>query len=850
MKIRIVVDCTVLAQGIKTGVYRVAHELVCYLANADEIELIVTVTREEFFNGQGVDLRAGLADYLAEINIDVRFVDSRIDPAFVGADFFITPFFKVPDNWAEESRVQKVAIAYDLIAINNPEFFERNIIELINEFYQQVQPDWLVLAISHSTKQDLLKHRPDLFAENIVVTYLGADAGYKANISHEQIAQSKAKYGVPSDVPYLLSVATLEIRKNLETAVSAFAAYIRQSGDQTAMLVLAGMKGWKLDLLESEIDKRPDLSGRVVLTGFVDEGDLPALYAGATGFVYLSHYEGFGLPPLEAMSCGVPVITSNTSSIPEVVGDAGIMLAPDDEVGVANAYDQLLNKPGIRQHYSTLALQQAGQFSWTKFGQDVLAAISEFQVSSSSPFLSIITICYNEPHIKDTCESIRQQAFDGFEWIVIDGGSNDGTREILEQYRGYMTHLVSEPDNGRYDAMNKGIALASGKYLLFLNGGDYLCHKNTLASVFSYSVPAARMSLFQWLPTEGIIYGEVIAKETGMMPYPLWRTGEQCHDIDFFAGASLPHQATFIRRTLFKQFGVYNDTLKYAADYEWFIRVIVLNNVATQYLPLAVSVYNFEGASSTSNTADKPHIKEIQAIYRHYSAPANSIAYPGLKWIAPSFADAEQPTAMAQCRYADIDYGRSVLDMVLPRLTDQEINRVLANIEQARSSHFVLCQQIFLKQIRSEKLPLATLITYVHRLVRQHHCQSNALERVPYERVLRYVEERLLQRIEWFTSHRMQAVAKNPVAGDDPIKSQNYLAEGHSLGDFKALVVKSEKGQTYARNRQDANAFALAIDPNNPPPIMADQYLMAQKALRRLARKNKYNKLIAAKGNS
>lgn len=856
---KIVVDCTVLAQGVKTGVYRVAHELFRCLVNASDIEVICTITMEEFFKGIGVDLRARLVDYLSETNITVRFVDSRIDPAFVGADFYISPFFSVPDNWAEDSRVQKVVIAYDLIAITNPEFFEQNIIDLINEFYQKIQPDWLVLAISKTTKNDLLKHRPDLSEEKIVVTYLGADNSYKNDINKEYIEHVKLKYGVPTNSPYVLSVATLEVRKNLETAISAFAEYIRQSSDQAAMLVLVGMKGWKLGILEREIERHRELIGRIVLTGFVDEADLPMLYAGATGFVYMSRYEGFGLPPLEAMSCGVPVITSNAASLPEVVGDAGIMLEPDDVIGVANAYSKLLNNPDIFQYYRLLALQQADLFSWNKFGKDVLFAISEFQ-KSSLPYLSIITICYNEPHIRDTCESIHQQSFKKFEWIVIDGGSTDGTCEILQEYNSYITIFVSEPDKGRYDAMNKGIALSSGKYLLFLNGGDYLHNKDTLATAFNYSVPSEMMSLFIWLPTKEIIYGEVIAKETGMMPYPLWRSGEQRHDFNFFSCNSLPHQATFIQRALFVQFGLYNDTLAYAADYEWFIRTIVLNNVETQYIPLIISVYNFVGASSKSIAADAPHIQEIQSIYRHYSDINNKIAYPGLKWLRTDFYNNKHSVLMSQCQYASIDHARSVLDMVLVHLSDQELSCAMSVIDQTRSNFVESLQQmqLFLNQIRLAKLPLATLITYVHRLVTKFQSCSTVIQRVPYMRVLLYVKERLLQRNDWFEPYCFYAATNSAIDDENVIIScyfqalgrrpsgseiqmwEQRFSEGLSRNDFQSHVKNSEEGQAYVQELQDVNAFAQAMCQNIGPHVAASKYLIVQNALRRLARNQKF----------
>jgi glycosyltransferase involved in cell wall biosynthesis len=112
----------------------------------------------------------------------------------------------------------------------------------------------------------------------------------------------------------------------------------------------------------------------VRFTGFVDEADKPALYRGATAFIFPSRYEGFGLPPLEALACGTPVVGSNVSSIPEVVGDGGILLSPDDVQGMANALAQLATDANFRAELSRRALTQAGRFSWERTAQETLAA--------------------------------------------------------------------------------------------------------------------------------------------------------------------------------------------------------------------------------------------------------------------------------------------------------------------------------------------------------------------------------------------------------------------------------------------------------------------------------------------
>jgi glycosyltransferase involved in cell wall biosynthesis len=745
---KILIDMTVLAQGTRTGVFRVAHELVTRLAADPKFDVFFTLTQEAAFHQRNFDLRAGLRAYGREHDLNAPYIDAGIHPAFTDIDIYLSPFFNVPRPWAEDERVAKAVVAYDLIPVYYPEFCEDGIVDLVTGFYDHLRPDWLVFSISECTKRDLLSYRPDIPERQVIVTHLGADERFTPDAGAAHQNQVRSRHGIPSDASYVLSVATLEVRKNLACVLEGFSRYLNDSGDAGTLLVLAGMKGWKLESLEQQLRDDPRLRGRVILTGFVPDEDLPALYAGASAFVFMSHYEGFGLPPLEAMSCGVPVITSNTASLPEVVGDAAPTLAPDDVEGFATALNTILSDENHRRALSRQALAQASRFSWNRFGERVSNTLGEVR-QNLQPVLSIITICFNEAQIRDTCESVKRQTFRNFEWIVIDGGSSAETLGVLEEYRDCMSVFVSEPDNGRYDAMNKGIRASRGAYLLFLNGGDYLHDDTTLSTVFSYAVPFELMDLFSLKLNAPIIYGEVIARETGMFPHPMWRTGPQAHDLAFFNGNSLPHQATFIRRDLFDRYGPYDDSLQYAADYEWFIRALCYHGVESQYLPTVVSVYNFDGVSSTSIEADAPHIVEIRNVLAHYSDPEVSVDWPHRPGAEkrtvltlPSTPPSEEPAL-------DQAYTDRVLKLAAGRLGGEDLKclvrrcrEMLADIEGSSGQPLGNALQNAGDVARAT---VALLINRLHQSVREAETVS---DRVGYRRLLMRVQEQLIAEMQ------------------------------------------------------------------------------------------------------
>lgn len=292
------------------------------------------------------------------------------------ADIFHATFYHIPQQARECKKVKKFATVYDLIPIILSQFF----LGKNDADYQRMQASLksltaedYILCISQATKNDLLNH-VKLNPERVFVTHLAANTAlfYRCNDA-ENIASVKHKYGIP-DAPYILGVSTLEPRKNLEHVIRCFAKVVQQQGIKDLNLVLVGAKGWEYEKIFQEIANFGLSKDRIIITGYVADEDLAAIYSGAMVFIYPSLYEGFGLPPLEAMQCGIPVITSNNSSLPEVVGDAGIMLDPTDADGLCHSIVTLYRTPALRQEMSLKSLAQAKKFSWERCTQETIAA--------------------------------------------------------------------------------------------------------------------------------------------------------------------------------------------------------------------------------------------------------------------------------------------------------------------------------------------------------------------------------------------------------------------------------------------------------------------------------------------
>ncbi len=214
----------------------------------------------------------------------------------------------------------------------------------------------VVVADSRCTLQDALAHYP-FISEKCHVVYAGVNSRFQPVEDPATLDALRARYNLPSR--FLLYVGTIEPRKNLPTLLDAFARARLDGVD----LVIAGKKGWLYDATLAQAEAL-GLQHKVMFLGFVPDDDLPALYNLAEAFTFPSLYEGFGLPVLEAMACGTPVVCANTSSLPEVAGDAALLLAPSDVAGWADALQRVTGEPDLRAELRGCGFRQAARFTW------------------------------------------------------------------------------------------------------------------------------------------------------------------------------------------------------------------------------------------------------------------------------------------------------------------------------------------------------------------------------------------------------------------------------------------------------------------------------------------------------
>jgi glycosyltransferase involved in cell wall biosynthesis len=311
----------------------------------------------------------GLYSYRNKYLNETAFLNNVLNQA----DIYHSPFTPIPVKIRQHS-IKKFITVYDLIPILMPQFFPRQEGDhIVKQAIHSLDKEGFAFTISQATKDDLCNYYQDIEPNRVFVTHLAAarDIFYPCQ-QKEQIELVKQKYKIPEE-PYFLTLSTLEPRKNIDHLIRCFARLLEEESIKDVNLVLVGAKGWDASKIFSELGNQARIKSRIIVTGYVADEDLAALYSGAIGFGYISFYEGFGLPPLEAMQCGIPVITSNTSSLPEVVGDAGIKVNPSDEDALCQALLDVYSNSALRKKMASASLAQAATFSWEKCIQQTVA---------------------------------------------------------------------------------------------------------------------------------------------------------------------------------------------------------------------------------------------------------------------------------------------------------------------------------------------------------------------------------------------------------------------------------------------------------------------------------------------
>lgn len=286
-------------------------------------------------------------------------------------EVFYSPDFALPPTVGSTETLLTV---HDLSFMHHPGAF----VPSLQRYLERVVPRSidradLVLADSAHTRADLTTLF-DVSPEDVKVIYPGVDSRFQPESEPGERERLHDRYGIGiRDEPYVLSVGTLQPRKNYVRLIEGFIQFQEETGT-SAHLLIAGGRGWLYDDILAEAQKYES----VRLLGFVEDEDLPALYRGANVFAFTSLYEGFGLPVLEAMACGTPVVCSNTSSLPEVAGDSALLVDPQSPDELIEAMIRAFGDEGLREEMVDRGLAQAAGFTWERSARQLLGVIESF----------------------------------------------------------------------------------------------------------------------------------------------------------------------------------------------------------------------------------------------------------------------------------------------------------------------------------------------------------------------------------------------------------------------------------------------------------------------------------------
>ena len=287
------------------------------------------------------------------------------------ADIYHSTLSPFPAVVRRHPRIRKFLTCNDFIPLKNPEYFPGDFRPFFSGVLACLTPQNFAFCISETTRADVL-NLTRMPPEHVFVTPLAADPNVFRPIREPELLTAiRTKYRLGA-APYFLALSAMDPHKNFPHLIECFGALAEAGELHGQKLVIVGSNPGRNPEVQKAMARFPRVKEHIILPGFIPDEDLAAIYSGATAFLFPSFAEGFGIPPLEAMQCGVPVIASNTTSIPEVVGDAGLLIAPTDRDVWCQAMLTLLRTPGLRAELASRSLARAKLFSWQRFIDETL----------------------------------------------------------------------------------------------------------------------------------------------------------------------------------------------------------------------------------------------------------------------------------------------------------------------------------------------------------------------------------------------------------------------------------------------------------------------------------------------
>lgn len=381
---KIAIDLRSLGEGRRSGVEEYVLNIVQNLLKIDNVNTYFLfksgfrnqpVVSNFFYNSYNKVSEKKLKIPNRLFNLSLKLLrEPLLDLVSGQPDIFFMPNINIGpvSDWCK-----KIITFHDLSYEIYPEHFsiKRRWWHKFIDPQRRAKEAYKIIAISDSTKNDLI-NLYDISPEKIKVIYSGVDEKFQPVLwSDVRLARIKQKYHLPDF--FILYFGAIEPRKNIIGLIKAFEQLKdRHNNKKNLKLVIAGIKGWLFDkIIKTAKDSR--YAGDIIFTGFVEDQDKLYVYNLASVFVYPSFYEGFGFPPLEAMACGLPTITSHVSSLPEVVGNGAIMIDPYNTDEITQAMDLCLSSEDLKSELKERGLTQAKKFSWQKTVRETLEWITK-----------------------------------------------------------------------------------------------------------------------------------------------------------------------------------------------------------------------------------------------------------------------------------------------------------------------------------------------------------------------------------------------------------------------------------------------------------------------------------------
>jgi glycosyltransferase involved in cell wall biosynthesis len=358
-----------------TGVQYYAENLMKAFSSANNLSLEINILLSKKYKGH---LKANKILNINDIAIDtsnriqrITFEHFRLAKYYKQHNFqlYHAPGYILPYFWNSPS----IVTIHDLIALDYPEFCQRESVLYFNLFLpRSIKTATKIIAVSNKVKNDIINHF-GISPDKIEVIYHGVDESYKKVQSEDILNRIRNKYQLPKQ--FLLFVGNIEPKKNLERLIEAF-YQLKQQTDIKHKLVLVGKNGWRYKSLYDKIS-RFKLDDEILFTGYAPQQDLPSIYSLADLFVFPSLYEGFGIPPLEAMACETPVLISNQGALPEITGDNCLQVNPFDINDIAKGINTLLTNENAKKKMIENCKKWVKDFTWERAASQTMQVYEE-----------------------------------------------------------------------------------------------------------------------------------------------------------------------------------------------------------------------------------------------------------------------------------------------------------------------------------------------------------------------------------------------------------------------------------------------------------------------------------------